>query len=208
MKILVAEDDPVSVKILQFTLQHWGYDVICTGNGEEAWNIFDADPVRIIVSDWMMPNLDGLELCQKIRQRPKTDYTYFILLTAINTGRDNLRKAMDAGIDDFLAKPLDREAIYMRLRVAERILQFTTEIKQLKELIPICMYCKRVRDDSDYWQQVETYIQEYTGSSFSHGICPECFKRQMGNLQQRTGLNIAPPGAPAPAPAVPPTPTP
>lgn len=194
MKILVAEDDPVSVKILQFTLQHWGHEVVCTADGAEAWRLFDEDPVRIIVSDWMMPNLDGLELCQKIRQRPRTDYTYFILLTAINTGRDNLRKAMDAGIDDFLTKPLDREAIYMRLRVAERILQFATEIKKLKELIPICMYCKRVRDDTDYWQQVETYIEEFTGSSFSHGICPECFKRQMGSIQQRTGgLKITPP---------------
>lgn len=197
MKILIAEDDPVSVKILQFTLQHWGHEVVCTADGAEAWEKFDVEPVRIVVSDWMMPGLDGLQLCEKIRTRPKTEYTYFILLTAINTGRDNLRRAMDSGIDDFLAKPLDREAIFMRLRVAERILQFTTEIKQLKELIPICMYCKRVRDDSDYWQQVETYIQDQTGSSFSHGICPECFKRQMGSIQQRTGLNLtAPPNTP------------
>ena len=79
----------------------------------------------------MMPGLDGLEsLPGKVRQRTKTDYTYFILLTAIHTGRDNLRKAMEAGIDDFLTKPLDREAILMRLRVAERILESTTQIRQ------------------------------------------------------------------------------
>ena len=118
-----------------------------------------------------------------MRARPKTDYTYFILLTANNTGRENLRKAMDAGIDDFLAKPLDREAIIMRLRVAERILEFTTQIRQLKELIPICMYCKKVRDDSDYWQQVETYIHTSTGSNFSHGICPECFEKHLADLR-------------------------
>jgi response regulator RpfG family c-di-GMP phosphodiesterase len=139
----------------------------------------------------MMPGLDGLQLCQKVRERPKTDYTYFILLTAINTGRDNIRKAMDAGIDDFLSKPLDREAILMRLRVAERILEFTTQIRQLKELIPICMYCKRVRDDTNYWDQVETYIHTHTGSNFSHGICPECFDKQMGGFG-RTGLNVTP----------------
>ncbi len=102
---------------------------------------------------------------------------------------------MDAAIDDFLAKPLDREAIYMRLRVAERILGFTTEIRLLKELIPICMYCKRVRDDTDYWQQVETYIHECTGSNFSHGICPDCFNKQLSHM----------PGG-RPAFAVPPTP--
>jgi len=191
MKILIAEDDPVSVKILQFTLQHYGHEVVAAGNGTEAWELFDRDPVRVIVSDWMMPGLDGLELCQKVRERPKTDYTYFILLTAINTGRDNLRKAMDAGIDDFLSKPLDREAILMRLRVAERILEFTTQIRQLKELIPICMYCKRVRDDTNYWDQVETYIHTHTGSNFSHGICPECFDKQMGGFD-RAGLNVTP----------------
>jgi sigma-B regulation protein RsbU (phosphoserine phosphatase) len=193
MKILIAEDDPVSVKILQFTLEHYGHEVVAAADGEEAWQIFDREPVRVIVSDWMMPRLDGLELCQKVRSRPKTDYTYFILLTAINTGRENLRKAMDAGIDDFLTKPLDREAVMMRLRVAERILEFTTQIRQLKELIPICMYCKRVRDDQDYWQQVESYIHAHTGSNFSHGICPECFNKQIGNLPSRSGVSIIQP---------------
>ena len=194
MKILIAEDDPVSVKILQFTLEQYGHEVVVATNGSEAWEKFNADPVRVIVSDWMMPGLDGLQLCQQIRERPQTDYTYFILLTAINTGRDNLRRAMDAGIDDFLTKPLDREAILMRLRVAERILEFTTQIRTLKELIPICMYCKRVRDDSNYWDQVEHYIHEHTGSNFSHGICPTCFDQQVDSLN-RAGLNIAlPPG--------------
>jgi len=191
MKILIAEDDPVSVKILQFTLQHYGHEVVTAASGTEAWESFDRDPVRVIVSDWMMPGLDGLEFCQKIRQRPKTDYTYFILLTANNTGRDNLRKAMDAGIDDFLAKPLDREAIMMRLRVAERILEFTTQIRELKDLIPICMYCKRVRNDTDYWDQVETFMHAHTGSTFSHGCCPDCFTKQMGGMD-RVGLNITP----------------
>ena len=191
MKILIAEDDPVSVKILQFTLEHFGHEVVSAANGTDAWAKFDAEPVRVIVSDWMMPGLDGLELCKKVRARPKTDYTYFILLTAINTGRDNLRQAMDAGIDDFLTKPLDREAILMRLRVAERILEFTKQIRALKDLIPICMYCKRVRDDTDYWDQVEHYIHEHTGSNFSHGICPACFDVQLESMT-REGLTIAP----------------
>ena len=192
MKILIAEDDPVSVKILEFTLQHWGHEVISAQDGEAAWRLFDAEPVRIIVSDWMMPGIDGLKLCDQVRARPKTEYTYFILLTAVNTDRDNLRKAMDAGIDDFLTKPLDREAIYMRLRVAERILGFTTEIRMLKELLPICMYCKRVRDDQDYWQQVETYIHHCTGTNFSHGICPDCFTKQMTNMPARSGMTVTP----------------
>ena len=102
MKILIAEDDPVSVKILQVTLEHSDHEVLVSSSGEEAWEIFNNEPVRAIVSDWMMPGMDGLELCQRVRARQKTDYTYFILLTAINTSRDNLRQAMDAGVDDFL----------------------------------------------------------------------------------------------------------
>jgi DNA-binding response OmpR family regulator len=179
MKILIAEDDAVSAKILQFALESSGHTVVVTATGEDAWNAFDKEPVRVIVSDWMMPGMDGLDLCRQVRARPKTDYTYFILLTAINTGRDNLRKAMDAGVDDFLPKPLDREVILMRLRVAERIIEFATQIRMLKELIPICMYCKKVRDDENYWHAVESYISQQTGSNFSHGICPECFEKHV-----------------------------
>ncbi len=182
MKILIAEDDPVSAKILQFTLENAGHSVLVAATGREAWELFDKEPVRVIISDWMMPDMDGLELCAKVRGRKKTDYTYFILLTAIHTGRENLRKAMDAGVDDFLTKPLDREAVIMRLRVAERIIEFGTQIRLLKELIPICMYCKKIRDDSNYWQAVESYIAHYTGSSFSHGICPDCFGKHMRTL--------------------------
>jgi phosphoserine phosphatase RsbU/P len=189
MKILIAEDDPVSAKILQFTLENAGHQAIVTANGRAAWDQFNNEPVRVIVSDWMMPELDGIELCAKVRARPKTDYTYFILLTAIHTGRENLRKAMDAGVDDFLTKPLDREGIMMRLRVAERIIEFTQQIRQLKELIPICMYCKKVRDDSNYWQAVESYIAHHTGSSFSHGICPECFEKHVRMLPSESDLH-------------------
>ena len=86
---------------------------------------------------------------------------------------------MDAGVDDFLPKPLDREAITMRLRVAERIVEFATQLRQLKELLPICMYCKKIRDDENYWHAVESYISQQTGSNFSHGICPECFEKHV-----------------------------
>jgi phosphoserine phosphatase RsbU/P len=189
MRILIAEDDPVSLRILQVALESDGHEVVTSRSGAEAWEQLAVAPVRVIVSDWMMPEMDGLELCRRVRGRPKADYTYFILLTANHTSRENLRAAMDAGIDDFLTKPLDREAIYMRLRVAARILDFTTQIRALKELIPICMYCKRVRDDTDYWQQVDTYIHTCTGTNFSHGICPACLDQHLAGL---TNLEFTP----------------
>lgn len=192
MKILIAEDDPVASKVLHLTLELLGHEVITARNGADAWQLFDREPVRIVVSDWMMPEMDGLELCFKVRERPKTDYTYFILLTAIGTEKDRYLEAMDAGIDDFLTKPLDRERIMTRLRAAERILGFTTQIRLLQDLLPICSYCHKIRDDADYWQQLEQYIHTHTGSRFSHGICPECFEKQMSIMQtenaaQQTG---------------------
>jgi DNA-binding response OmpR family regulator len=136
----------------------------------------------MIVSDWMMPGLDGLNLCQKVRDRGHTAYTYFILLTARDTSTANYELAGAAGVDDFLTKPLDREAIRIRLRVAERILKYTAEIRQLREMIPICVYCRKVRDESDCWDLVETYIQKQTGSRFTHAACPACYELEMERL--------------------------
>jgi DNA-binding response OmpR family regulator len=156
-------------------------------DGVDAWDQFNQEPARLIVSDWMMPRLDGLALCEKIRAHPKAPYTYFILLTANRTSAENYEMASAAGVDDFLTKPLDREAIRMRLRVAERILKYTAEIRQLQELIPICAYCRKVRDVNDYWDLVESYIQKETGSRFSHGACPECYDKELRRPGQASG---------------------
>jgi len=180
--ILIAEDDPVSARILEVALLKLGYVAVIAGDGLEAWERFDERPVRLIVSDWMMPRFDGPALCERVRARAHTPYPYFILLTANHTSVDNYELAAAAGVDDFLTKPLDREAIRMRLRVAERILRYTAEIRHLQEMIPICAYCHKVRDQDDYWDKVETYIQKKTGSTFSHGACPECYEKELKRL--------------------------
>jgi DNA-binding response OmpR family regulator len=184
MKILIAEDEPLAAKILQNALESLGHEVMAAGHGTAAWEAFDRDPVRLIVSDWLMPGLDGLDLCRKVRDRKQTPYTYFILLTSQETKPENYDLATEAGVDDFLSKPLDRPTIRMRLRVAERILRFTTQVRQLQELIPICSQCRKVRNDKNYWQGVETYINEQTGSNFTHGICPECTEKYLADLQK------------------------
>jgi phosphoserine phosphatase RsbU/P len=180
--ILIAEDDPISARILEVALLKLGYQTVIARHGLEAWERFDEQPVRLIVSDWMMPRLDGLALCEKVRARAQTPYTYFILLTANQTSAHNYELAAVAGVDDFLTKPLDREAIRIRLRVAERILKYTAEIQQLQEMIPICAYCHKVRDQDDYWERVESYIQKKTGSTFSHVACPQCYEKELERL--------------------------
>ena len=177
MKILTVEDDAVARAVLRRALQKLGHDVVEAKDGREAWALFSDEPVRVIVSDWMMPEVSGLELCQKLRARADADYVYFILITANSADSANRIAAADAGVDDFLSKPLNFEELWMRLRVAERILKFSTQVRQLEELLPICSYCKKIRDDQNYWQQMEGYINERTGSEFSHSVCPDCMTR-------------------------------
>ena len=177
MKVLAVEDDEVGRTVLRQALRTLGYTVVEAVDGEAAWTQLQGESVRIVVSDWMMPGLDGLELCRRIRARTGQDYTYFILVTARDASSQNQRTAMEAGVDDFLSKPIDMQELWMRLHVAERILRYTTRVRQLEQLLPICSYCKKVRDDHNYWQQIENYIKDRTGSEFSHSVCPDCYQR-------------------------------
>lgn len=177
MKILTVEDDLVARRILVQALHRLGYATAEAADGEEALQVIEKEPVRVIVSDWLMPGIDGLELCRRIRGRVNSEYTYFILLTSREADFTNQREAIEAGVDDFLSKPLDLQELWMRLHVSERILKFTTQVRQLEAFLPICSYCKKVRDDQNYWQQIEAYINERTGSEFSHSICPDCYQR-------------------------------
>ncbi len=177
VKILAVEDDPVARAVLHQALLHLGHEVVDARDGAQALKLLEREPVRLIVSDWMMPELDGLDLCRAVRGRVNADYVYFILLTSQQADVDNQREAIEAGVDDFLTKPLDLQEIWMRLRVAERILRYATEVRQLEAFLPICGYCKKVRDDQNYWQQIESYINERTGTDFSHSVCPDCYQR-------------------------------
>jgi sigma-B regulation protein RsbU (phosphoserine phosphatase) len=177
VKILAVEDDPVARAVLRNALQRLNHEVIEANDGQQAWERLQKDPVRIVVSDWIMPHLNGLDLCRRIRRRTDADYIYFILVTGNDATAENQREAADAGVDDFLTKPLNFDELWTRLRVAERILKFTTQVRQLEEMLPICSYCKKIRDDSNYWQQIEGYINERTGSEFSHSVCPDCYNR-------------------------------
>ncbi|HUJ70955.1 MAG TPA: response regulator [Verrucomicrobiae bacterium] len=176
MNVLVVEDDEVSRRILRRSLSRLGYTVSQASDGAEAWALLQRESIRIVVSDWTMPQMDGLALCRLVRERTDGNYTYFILLTG-HQGDEDYREAMAAGADDFLTKPVDREELQIRLLVARRILKFTTQVRQLKTLLPICIYCKKIRDDHDYWEKMETYIHEHTGTDFSHSICPDCYEK-------------------------------
>ena len=195
MKVLAVEDDAVARGVLRQALKRLDHDVVEAGDGRAAWTLLQHEPVRVVVSDWNMPEMDGLELCRRIRARPGAEYTYFILLTSNTANHENRREAADAGVDDFLTKPLDFDELWMRLRVAARILRYATQVRQLEELMPICSYCKKIRDDQNYWQQIEGYINQRTGSEFSHSVCPDCYTRvivpELEQLKQAQAASAA-----------------
>ena len=129
----------------------------------------------------MMPGLDGIELCRRIRATPLRSPLYVILLTT-RSSRQDLVAGLEAGADDYLTKPFERDELRARIHVGKRTLGLIANIKQLTGLLPICTYCKRIRSDTDYWEQVDSYIVEHTDARFSHGICPPCMVKLMEEL--------------------------
>jgi sigma-B regulation protein RsbU (phosphoserine phosphatase) len=188
MKILIAEDDQVSRRLLETSLTKWGYEVVTASDGLEAWDVLqNPSAPELCVLDWMMPRMDGLDLCRKIRG--SRDPRYVILLTAKDSIQDVVTGLTDAA-DDYITKPFNRDELRVRVQVgartlamqrnlAERVRELEAalcQVKLLRTLLPICCYCKRIRDDQNYWQQVETYLANNTEVRFTHGICPECYQ--------------------------------
>lgn len=197
MKILIAEDDLVSRTMLSRLLTSWGHQVVVTLDGKAAWEALQQeDAPKVAILDWMMPEIDGVEVCRRNHGLARKEPTYVILLTAKDRTED-LVAGLESGANDYLIKPFDRRELQARLRVAERVVSLQHEvaerirelqdalaqINQLQGLLPICSYCKKIRDDGNYWQQVEGYLSAHTGVKFSHGVCPECYERVLAQLE-------------------------
>ncbi len=178
MKILLVEDEAVTRLTLRAILSAQGHDVTEAENGSDAWGAWQLSAPRVVVADWLMPGMDGLELCRKIRAVLGRPYTYFILQTA-RGGRESLREAMDAGVDDFIPKPVAAEDLSARLRVAQRILGLQAELLALEGLLAVCSYCKRMRAADGSWGSLERYIERHSKAEFSHGVCPECYEKHL-----------------------------
>jgi len=191
MRILIAEDDFTSRTVLSGILAKYGHEVTETVDGAAALRAMqapDAPPLAIL--DWMMPELDGLEVLRKVRALQGDRPPYILLLTTRGEKSD-IVAGLDAGADDYLVKPFDpgelrarvevgRRIIELQEALSSRILELRTAIEQIRTLhgiLPICMHCKKIRDDRGYWSQVESYVRAHTGAEFSHSICPECMER-------------------------------
>jgi DNA-binding response OmpR family regulator len=189
MRVLIADDDRVSAAIVGAALSQWGYEVTSVSDGEAALHHLQTTSPPLAVLDWMMPGIDGLELCRRIRRDPAMLHTHVILLTAREAGADRVA-GLDAGADDYLVKPFDREELRARVQVGARIIgiqlqlaeqvellqQALDRVRQVEGLLSMCSYCKRIQSSEHAWDQMETYISEHSNATFSHGICPACLE--------------------------------
>ncbi len=193
MDILVAEDDYASRRLLEVMLKRWGYQVQTATNGADALEILAAQEKPLLVLlDWMMPEMSGPEVCAGVREMDIAATLYIILLTGRDR-KEDIIIGLNSGADDYITKPFHKEELKARLQVGERIISLQqalaqrvaelehalSHVDQLRELLPICAYCKRIRDDKNYWNQVEEYFTQHTNTEFSHSICPDCFEKHV-----------------------------
>jgi DNA-binding response OmpR family regulator len=190
MHVLIAEDDRVTGEILARNLRRWQYETTLVTDGREAWRFLSTATVpTLAILDWMMPEADGPDICRRVRAELPDAHMYLLLVTA-REARSDIVAGLDAGADDYIIKPFDVDELRARVgvgvrmlglqqKLAERVADLQTalsSVKQLRGLLPICSYCKRIRGDDQYWQQVEGYIAEHSEAQFSHGICPSCYE--------------------------------
>jgi len=192
LRILVAEDDPGTQLMLQASLRELGHEVELVADGLEALAQFQAAAFDIVLSDWMMPGMAGPELCQRIRALPDRPYAYLMMLTSRDTPADLLRGTA-SGADSYMTKPVAAETLCAHVIAAGRIISLERslatrieelqralqEVKTLRGLLPICMYCHRIRDDDEAWSRIEEYLAAHTDIDISHGICPTCYESKV-----------------------------
>ncbi len=198
MKILIAEDDITSRVLLKHMLAKWGYEVVVTKDGNEAWEALQAeDAPKLAILDRMMPGLDGAEVCRKVRQLDVPNSAYLILLTIRNSMKD-IVDGLEAGADDYINKPYEMDELRVRVKVGERVAALQSalveevhslqealaHVKTLQGILPICMHCHKIRNDRQSWERLEKYITEHSDAQFSHGLCPECLKKHYPDFKK------------------------
>ena len=190
MRVLIADDEATTRHLIHVTLTGWGFDVMVAVDGGAALRMLKGtSPPEIALLDWMMPDVDGLEVCRHLRATLPNATTYIILVTA-RGGLANVVQGLEAGADDYITKPFDPRELRARLHAGVRIVQLQQalverfheleealkRVKQLQGLLPICSYCKKIRNDRNYWEQVDAYVASHSEAQFSHGVCPDCYE--------------------------------
>lgn len=204
MNVLIAEDDFTSRAMLNAMVRKWGYSPIAVDNGTRALEVMQRpDAPKLVLLDWNMPELDGLEVTRQARLPDTPDPPYIIILTAREDKRDMVH-GLEAGANDYVIKPYDQDELRARLEVGRRMVTLQAAlrarmrelqealnlVRTLQGILPICCYCKKIRDDGQYWQQVEEYIATHTDAQFSHAICPDCYEKHCRPMLEELEMQV------------------
>jgi CheY-like chemotaxis protein len=160
------------------------------------------DRPSLAVLDWLMPGMDGVEICRQVRQKAGNKGLYLILLTS-RGDKVHIIEGLRAGANDYVTKPFDNEELLARVNVGVEMVRLQEElearvreledalanVKQLQGLLPICSYCKSIRDDHHYWHRVESYLKEHSEARFSHGVCPLCWETVVRAELEKQGFH-------------------
>jgi DNA-binding response OmpR family regulator len=189
--ILVVDDQPANLKVLLSFLQEHDYRVYMVDSGQRALDILPKIQPDLILLDVMMPGMNGFEICRRIKADKDLAALPIIFMTALDSVGDKVT-GFSAGAVDYITKPFQQTEVLARinthitLRKRERELEEALEeIKKMTGILPICSYCKQIRNDEGYWQQVEEYISEHSEAMFSHGVCPACYRKEMKRLEAK-----------------------
>ncbi|ANM32267.1 hypothetical protein ABI59_14730 [Acidobacteria bacterium Mor1] len=200
MRIVIADDSGVPRLLLEKVLDRMGHEVVVTEDGEAAWNAIVDHAPHIAILDWMMPGVDGIEICRRLREEQSLfgHYIYVIMLTS-REAKDDVVLGLESGADDYMVKPCDTKELAARIHTGQRIIELQNQlagkigelqealdhVKKLQGLLPICMHCKSIRDDSDTWHKLESYISNHSDVMFSHSLCGECLQEHYPEQSDR-----------------------
>ncbi|WP_085813745.1 response regulator [Geoanaerobacter pelophilus] len=202
-RVLIVDDEPVNLRLISVTLGS-EYEVVTALNGHEAITRLKELEIDLILLDVMMPDISGFDVCKIIQANSRFIDIPVIFLTAMDTPQA-ARQGFDAGAIDYLTKPVDLELLKLRVRNLVSLKQRTdlvreqrdllarqkeeleaalARVRQLEGIIPICMFCKKIKDDKESWRQLEDYVSQHSDVMFSHSACPDCFEKEMKSIKQ------------------------
>lgn len=206
LNVLVVDDQPVNLKLVCTILASLPINIITAENGKEALELAKENKFALILLDVQMPEMDGFETANALRKNEKTVFTPIIFVTAISTDAENIRKGYESGAVDYLLKPVtpyilkSKVKIFLDLEEQTKVIKdqkkllkeknkelriVLDEIRALKGLIPICSWCKNIRNDDGYWEKVEEYVERVSAAEFTHGVCPECSKKLKEEMEKK-----------------------
>ncbi len=185
--LLIVDDEPVVHQILKLHLDSKNYRFLSADNGHQALDILKSNNVDMVLLDIMMPRMTGYEVCRTIRKTKSREELPVIFLSARDRSRDRVASFNEGG-NDYLIKPIDKKELITRVNTQLDILNVyrgkMEEIQQLRDILPICSWCKKIRDDDGFWSQLEVYFHRNAEVQFSHGICPDCLKDKKSKIKK------------------------